>query len=137
MHELAVAEALVGEAVSVARRHGARRITRIVARIGLLSGVEALLLERAFTVARAGSCAADAKLEIETGRIEVHCRTCGARSDAAANRLVCATCGDWRVDVTGGEELLLMSVELSEIDGDDSPSSPSTGSADEHARRTH
>jgi len=32
--------------------------------------------------------------------------------------MVCRSCGDWRVDVLSGEELLLMSVELSGVPDD-------------------
>lgn len=115
MHELAVAQGLVSEAERVADHHGATRIDHIVARIGALSGVEAQLLERAFLVARAGSRAETSTLEIETGPIEVRCRTCGATGNAAPNRLICGACGDWRVDVTAGEELLLVRLVLSGV----------------------
>jgi len=30
----------------------------------------------------------------------------------AVNRLVCPDCGDWQVDVSEGEELLLLSLEI-------------------------
>jgi len=118
MHELAIAQALVQEAENVARAHGAKRIDRIVTRVGLLSGVEAPLLERAYSVACAGTLAAHAVLEIEPGEIEVRCRSCHALSTGLPNRMVCRSCGDWRVDVLSGEELLLMSVELSGVPDD-------------------
>jgi hydrogenase nickel incorporation protein HypA/HybF len=44
----------------------------------------------------------------------VKCRQCGASSAVTVNRLLCQTCGDWRVFVIEGEELLLLSIEIEE-----------------------
>jgi hydrogenase nickel incorporation protein HypA/HybF len=115
MHELAVAQSLVAEALRCAASHGARRIDSIVVRVGPLSGVEPSLLERAFTVARSGTSADQAVLSIETKPIEVSCTRCGETTEAKANKLVCGSCGDWRVRVIAGEELLLARLELSDI----------------------
>lgn len=113
MHELAIAQGLVDEAERVATENAASRIDHVVVRVGALSGVEPGLLARAFTVARSGSRAANATLEIETAPIEVRCRTCGCRSTVDQNRLLCTGCGDWHVDVVSGEDLLLVRLELS------------------------
>lgn len=116
MHELAIAQALIAEIAQAARSHGARRVTRAVAQIGPLSGVEPVQLAQAFGIARAGTCAGDAVLEIETPPVTVACSHCGAAGAASANRLLCPACGDWRVRVTGGDEMILASVELADFD---------------------
>jgi hydrogenase nickel incorporation protein HypA/HybF len=112
MHELSVCQDLIRQVEKVAAAHGAAAVERIVLQIGELSGVEPPLLERAFTVARAGTVAAAAEMEIRTGPVVVLCKECGGRSAVPANRLVCTYCGDWRVRVVEGEELLLLSIEL-------------------------
>jgi len=117
MHELAICQDLLTQVSHIADEHGATRVDKIIAVIGPLSGVEILLLERAFSVARCGTVAADAVLETEPCDILVHCRQCDATSAATANNLTCRQCGDWRVDVTQGEEMLLRTVELSGING--------------------
>ena len=48
----------------------------------------------------------------ETVPVRVRCRTCRAETGAAANRLLCAACGAWQVDVVAGEEMLLQRVEI-------------------------
>ena len=96
----------------IAAAHGASAVERIVLQIGGLSGVEPPLLERAFGIARAGTVAAQATLEIRSGPVVVECRECGGRSAVPPNRLLCEYCGEWRVQVVEGEELLLLSVEL-------------------------
>ena len=112
MHELAVCQGLLSQVGQVAANNGATSVARIVLRVGALSGVEAPLLERAFELARAGTVAADAELEIRRGPVVVKCRACGGGGEVAVNRLLCPDCGDWQVDVTAGEELLLLSLDL-------------------------
>ncbi|MEZ5583946.1 MAG: hydrogenase/urease maturation nickel metallochaperone HypA [Candidatus Competibacteraceae bacterium] len=42
----------------------------------------------------------------------MRCRSCGAESTAAPNRLCCAQCDDWQTDLISGDEMLLTSLEL-------------------------
>ena len=112
MHELSVCQGLIRQVEKVAAEHGAANVEHIVLQVGGLSGVEPPLLERAFEMARAGTVAAKAELEIRGGPVVVQCRECGGRSAVPPNRLLCSYCGEWRVQVVEGEELLLLSVEL-------------------------
>lgn len=112
MHELSVCEGLLREVERVAALHDAGAVERIVLRVGALSGVEAELLARAFEVARMGTLAERAELVIESGPVVIKCRACGGSCTVPVNRLLCDYCGDWRVRVVEGEELLLQSVEL-------------------------
>lgn len=114
MHELSVCQALLEQVQTVANSHGARAVSRIVLQIGPLAGVEPGLLKQAFPIARAGTVAATADLQIETLPIRVRCEQCGAETDAAVNHLVCGRCGDWHTQLLSGDELLLASVELLE-----------------------
>lgn len=112
MHELSVCQALLGQVEAIAQEHRAKGVEKIVLRIGPLAGVEPRLLQEAFPIARAGSVAASAELQIEILPIKVRCESCGAESEAAANRLLCGACGDWHTQLISGDELLLASVEM-------------------------
>jgi hydrogenase nickel incorporation protein HypA/HybF len=114
VHELALCQGLLRQVEQVAFSHGANAVERIRLKVGRLSGVEPPLLERAFEIARFGTVAQNATLEIETGPIVVACDQCGASGAAAVNRLLCPACGDWRVRVTQGEELVLQSIDIEE-----------------------
>lgn len=113
MHELALCQALLAEVERVATAHGASGVARIVITVGPLSGTEPALLDRAFSIARAGTPAEAATLEIEAAPVRVQCTNCGAEGEATVSRLSCEACGDWRVRLLGGDELLLKRVELS------------------------
>lgn len=112
MHELAICQALIRQVEAVAAQRGATAVQRVVIEVGPLSGVEPPLLARAFTVARAGTCAEHAGLTMEHSPLEIHCRSCGHDGPAKTNRLICEACGDWRVRVVRGEDLMLLSIEL-------------------------
>ena len=116
MHEYSVCMALLEQVERIAREHRARRVERIVLQLGPLSGVEGPLLEHAWPLAAAGSIAVDAELVIETAPVRVRCTQCGAESEAQANRLLCASCGDYRTQLISGDEMLLANLELAAIE---------------------
>ncbi len=112
MHELAVCQGLMSQLEQIAAREHAQSISLIRLSVGPLSGVEPQLLEDAFPIAAAGTVAEGATLQIDRLGVRVRCLSCGADSDATANRLLCGACGDYRTQLLSGDEMLLMSVEL-------------------------
>jgi hydrogenase nickel incorporation protein HypA/HybF len=112
VHELAVAQALVEQVEAVIDQHQASIATSVRVRIGPLAGVVPDLLATAFPLAAAGSRVEHAVLEFAHAPVQVRCRTCGAETEAAMNRLICGACGDWHTQIISGDELLLESVEL-------------------------
>jgi hydrogenase nickel incorporation protein HypA/HybF len=113
MHELSVCQALLAQVREIARAHGASAVKQVIVAAGPLSGVEPALLERAFMLARAGGCAAQAELKFEPIPISVRCTECGAESACEANCLLCTACGGYRTQLLSGDELRLLRVELS------------------------
>ena len=112
MHELSICQALVDQLRDLAARESAQRVTRVLLRVGPLSGVEPELLAHAFPIAAAQTVADGAAISVEDAPVRVRCRSCGAQSDAEAGSLVCGLCGDFRTDLVSGDEMLLVSVEL-------------------------
>jgi len=112
MHELSLCQALISQVEGVAHEHQAQAVTRILLRVGPLSGAEPALLQQAFPLAAAGTLAAGAELAIEKVPIKVRCQQCGAESEATANRLLCASCGDYHTQLISGDEMLLQSLEF-------------------------
>ena len=112
MHELAICQGLIREVECVARAHHARAAAKICVSVGALCGIDPQQLARTFSIARAGTLADGAELEIESVGVRIRCPVCDVESEVAPNALVCARCGGWRVQLVRGEELLLRSVEL-------------------------
>ena len=115
MHEMSICQALINQLEQIAQERGARRVDNIVLSIGPLSGVEPELLSHAFEIARMDTVAKNAELKIETGPVVVECRSCGSGGEVQANRLLCPSCGGWQVNLTQGDELILLRLEVSEI----------------------
>jgi hydrogenase nickel incorporation protein HypA/HybF len=111
MHELSICQALISQVQDIVRQRPGR-VERVRLGIGPLSGVDPRLLEDAYPLVCAGTCAEGSQLVIEPRSIRVRCRSCGGESDAAPNRLLCAACGDWHTDLVSGDELLLLQIEL-------------------------
>ena len=116
MHELAICQSILAQAVEIAATNRARRVTRIMLRIGPLAGVEPHLLRAAFPLAAAGTACAGARIAIATTPVRVQCQLCSAASQVRPNHLVCEACGTWRVTVLEGDEMRIDSVELSETE---------------------
>lgn len=115
MHELSVCLSLLGELERIAAERAAGRITRIELAIGPLSGVEPALLRHAWPLAAAGTRAEDAELVIDEAEVVVECTRCGAESKVPPNRLLCASCGDFRTRIVSGDDMLLRRVELANV----------------------
>lgn len=114
MHEMAVCQSLLSQVGRVASDHPDTVVTRVVIAVGPLSGIETDQLARAFDIARQGTVAQDAVLEIEQVPVTIWCDACERTSRVASNRLLCGTCGGWRVTVKSGDELMLKRLSLAD-----------------------
>jgi hydrogenase nickel incorporation protein HypA/HybF len=109
MHELSIAEAVV----EIAARHArGRRVLKVELKVGHLRQVVPSALSFAFELTTQGTALEGAELEIEEVPVSGVCRTCGATGLLDAFPLRCRTCGGFDVELTGGEELLVDSLDL-------------------------
>ncbi len=121
MHELSIADALVG----IASRHAAgRRVKVVEVKVGHLRQVVPSALEFAFELVAEGTPVAGARLELEEVPARGRCRDCGAERTMNGFPLVCGGCGSFDVEVIAGEELLVDALELEEDEKEDSASMP-------------
>ena len=112
MHELAVCQSLIAQVEQTLQAHQPCNVERILVKIGPLSGIEADLLLNAFSIAKMGTLAEKAVLQIEHQDIMVHCTDCGQDFKVKINNLSCPECGNWRTRLISGNEMLLQSIEL-------------------------
>jgi hydrogenase nickel incorporation protein HypA/HybF len=111
MHELAIADSVVDIVLRHAR---GRQVTRVELRVGHLRQVVPDALTFAFELVAQGTPVDGAELVIEQVPAAVACRKCGAEAVLTAFPACCPACGTLDVDVTGGDELLVDSLELEE-----------------------
>ena len=123
MHELSIAEAVVRIASD---RAGDCRVTRVWVRAGALRQVVPEALRFAFELVAEGTPAAGAELEIEAVPATVRCEKCAGETVLVRFPAACALCGGLEVELIGGDELLVESLELEEPD---EPAAAAAGAA--------
>jgi hydrogenase nickel incorporation protein HypA/HybF len=109
VHELSIAAAILE---ITTRNAGDSRVTAVRVRVGHLRQVVPSALEFAFELCAHGTPAEGAVLELEEVPAAVACRACGEAAELEGFPLACPACGGLEVDVIGGEELLVESLEL-------------------------
>lgn len=115
MHELSLAEGLLGLIREEAARHGALRPVRVWVRCGALAQVLPEALELAFASLIQGTAYAGAALELIEDPLVLICGGCGAEFSPAAPAQLspCPHCGqEFLHQVKSGQELFLDRLEL-------------------------
>jgi hydrogenase nickel incorporation protein HypA/HybF len=114
MHEFGLAE---GVLETVRRRAAGRPVRRVRLRAGVRHGVDAASMAQAFQFVAQGTEAEGATLDLVAVPVRLTCRSCGEAADTHDVLAVCPRCGSDAVDLTGGDELVLESVEYVEYAG--------------------
>jgi hydrogenase nickel incorporation protein HypA/HybF len=112
MHERSLVRALLRQVEAIAAEHAPSRVVGIRVRIGEFSGVEAELVRSAYEELSAHTMVAPAELCVVKTPLEATCRQCGEAFRIAGFRFECASCGSNELTISGGEEMLLESVEM-------------------------
>jgi hydrogenase nickel incorporation protein HypA/HybF len=112
VHELSIASGLVKITVDEATRHGAARVVSVDLVLGALTGVEPAALEFCFPVAAAGTVCDGAELRIEIEPARGRCPRCAATSDVHELMSVCPQCGAWPLNLEGGRDMRLRSMDV-------------------------
>ena len=108
MHELGLCSDIVA---AVDRRAGDRRVARVTVRVGRLHHVHPDAFQQSFAVAAAGTVADGAAAELVLLPVRARCRSCGTVSEADEMVSACPSCGAVEIELVGGEELILESLE--------------------------
>lgn len=97
-----------------ASEHHARRVDRVVLRIGALAGVEAQALHFAFDAIAHGTIAEGATLDIDAVRTVVFCAGCEREFEPEGGSFIfqCPACGALCGEVRQGRELELSRIEM-------------------------
>jgi hydrogenase nickel incorporation protein HypA/HybF len=114
MHELSLVTNILEIAEDYAHREGASAIRAVSLRVGAMSGVEPSALEFAFSLAKQGTLAQDARLEVEYVPLRAVCKACSLEFEVTDRFgiAVCPSCGQPSASFTRGEELEVRSLEV-------------------------
>ncbi len=113
MHELPVTQAILDTALSAAAQAGSQRIVAIDLVIGELSGIVDDSVQFYFDILSRDTPAAGAMLRFQRQPARAVCSDCAHSYDAAPPLApFCPNCGSLRLQVTGGREFFLESIEI-------------------------
>lgn len=108
MHELGLCTSIVD---AVERRAGARPVAHVRVRVGRLHHVHPNAFDQSFTVAAMGTVAEDAVAELVLLPVRARCGACRADWQCPEIPTACPTCGSVEIELVGGDELVLESIE--------------------------
>ena len=112
MHEISIAENIVGIAEASARDQNALSIRLIRMRLGEFTNIVPEALQFAFEIARQGTIAESAQLEIEIVRMTLFCVVCKAETQPARGVcLICGQCG-FPLKIVAGEEMQIEYIDV-------------------------
>ena len=112
MHEYSVVQALLNQCEEVAAQNDATKVTKVITKIGVMSGIETHLLQTAFDTFKEGTICAEAEFIQNVQKLKLECKECGNVFEVDEVRYFCVECESLRVKVLDGEDMYLMSLEM-------------------------
>ncbi|KLE04196.1 hydrogenase/urease nickel incorporation protein HypA [Aliarcobacter butzleri] len=112
MHEYSIVQSLLESCEEHAKSNDAKKVTKVVVKIGILSGVEPELLKTAFDTFKEQTVCHDAQFLINHQKIEILCQDCNTKSTLEKHEFSCPKCQSTNLTVTDGEDMYLMSLEM-------------------------
>jgi hydrogenase nickel incorporation protein HypA/HybF len=112
VHEYSIVLSLLESCEEHIKVHNASKVTKLVVKIGVLSGVEPELLQRAFDTFKEESVCHDALLDLHVQKVLIACNGCSEESILESLEFQCPRCGSHDISIKDGEEMYLMQLEL-------------------------
>jgi len=112
MHELSLVVAIADKAQEVLATQRATRVVSVRLLLGVLSCARRESLELCFPLVTRDTPLDGARLDIVDDPLRLDCRGCGAQTERAEALLVCAGCGGMDVEVVGGRDLVISTMEV-------------------------
>ncbi|WP_320033608.1 hydrogenase maturation nickel metallochaperone HypA [Halarcobacter sp.] len=112
MHEYSIVQSLLDSCEEHARQNDSTKVTKVVVKIGVLSGVEPDLLQTAFDTFKEKTVCDGAEFLINHQKVVIECLSCQEQSTLEKNEFLCPKCESNQVKVIDGEDMFLMSLEM-------------------------
>ena len=112
MHEYSIVQSLLDQCEQNARDNNATKVSKVVVKIGVMSGVEPDLLKTAFETFKEGTMCEDCEYIQKIQKVKIKCHKCNMVSELDKNEYACPACKSVELDVVDGEDMFLMQLEL-------------------------
>ncbi len=115
MHELSIAQEIIGIAEQYFSSDENERVKSIKVKIGKLQNVLPDSLEFCFNVLIQNDKMRNAKLVIDHVPIKLECKSCGDVSEQEGFLFACPKCGSSSINIISGNELTVSEIEFENI----------------------
>ena len=112
MHELSIAQSLIGLVESEAEKEGFARVLEIRLRMGEYAGIVPSCLREFFPIASAGTKAEGAELVIEAVPAAFRCLACGYEGAIERRAACCPACGGTAIRMVSGREFYVENLKV-------------------------
>ncbi|SMP89052.1 Hydrogenase-3 nickel incorporation protein HypA [Epsilonproteobacteria bacterium SCGC AD-311-C15] len=112
MHEYSIVQSLLDSCDENAVKNNATKVTKVVVKIGVMSGVEAELLKTAFDTFKEETICHEAEFIINIQQVVIKCHNCSKESTLKELEYCCPECQSTELDILDGEDMFLMSLEM-------------------------
>jgi len=112
MHEYSIVQSLINSCESYMVENQASKVTKVVVKIGVMSGVEPHLLKEAFDTFKDSTVCESAEMVMNIQKVKIECNACGVESELEKNEYLCPLCQSADIKVVDGEDMYLMQLEL-------------------------
>ncbi len=111
MHELKIAEELIGIIKEVAKTENLKKVTKVNIQFGQMIQIVPDIFRCVFEGGVKGTVAKRAQLYLEILPIKVVCKKCRIETELEELLFVCDTCGSNDVELIQGREIIIESIE--------------------------
>lgn len=112
MHEYSVVQSFIELCEEYVHDHKCQRILEAKVKIGILSGIELSLFQRALETFKIGSVLECAKIDYIIQPLVLECQKCGKTTQRSEHCVECVECGSNEVRILDGEEMVLLHLEM-------------------------
>ena len=112
MHELSIAQEIIRIVSDQQKQHQFKSVEIIKIKAGGLSGIDPHALEFAFGIVSEGTCAEQARLDIESEKIKSACRKCGHSADNTHIFSTCPKCQSLDVALQASPSFEIVALEV-------------------------
>lgn len=112
MHEYSIVQSLIESCEEHMVDNNATKVTKVVVKIGVLSGVEPHLLKEAFETFKEDTVCSEAFLDMNIQKIHIYCNSCNSKYILEKNQFLCPICNSSDLNVLDGEDMFLMSLDI-------------------------
>ena len=112
MHEYSIVQSLIESCEEHVKANNATIVSKVVVKIGVMSGVEAELLKTAFDTFKDKTICMDAEFIMNIQDVVIKCNSCQKESTLKKLEYCCPECNSTDLDIIDGEDMYLMQLEL-------------------------